>query len=112
MQSPSRKACLYQPSVIRSNQRYSVSRELCPPSHQHSPFPYSPAFLGCGSPGRRALWMSSSDVEDGADAQEEAPEDGPQLRDQVKLHHLTQVGVVAGSVRLELEQTGEHLTKD
>lgn len=112
MQSPSRKACLYQPSVIRSNQRYSVSRELCPPSHQHSPFPYSPAFLGCGSPGRRALWMSSSDVEDGADAQEEAPEDGPQLWDQVKLHHLTQVGVVAGSVRLELEQTGEHLTKD
>lgn len=51
-------------------------------------------------------------MEDGADAQEEAPEDGPQLRDQVKLHHLTQVGVVAGSVRLELEQTGEHLTKD
>lgn len=56
--------------------------------------------------------MSSRDVEDGADAQEEAPEDGPQLRDQVKLHHLTQVGVIAGSVRLELEQTEEHLTKD
>lgn len=48
--------------------------------------------------------MSSGDVEDGADAQEEAPEDGPQLRDQVKLHHFAQVGVVAGSVRLKLEQ--------
>lgn len=56
--------------------------------------------LGCGSPGRRSL--GRSDVEDGADAQEEAPEDGPQLRDQVKLHHFTQVGVVAGSMGLEL----------
>lgn len=43
-------------------------------------------------------------MEDGADAQEKAPEDGPQLRDQVKLHHFTQVGVVAGSVGLELEK--------
>lgn len=42
-------------------------------------------------------------MEDGADAQEEAPEDGPQLWDQVKLHHFTQVGVVAGSMGLELE---------
>lgn len=97
---------------IRSNQRYRVSRKLCPSSHQRSPFPCPPTFLGCGSPGGRSLWMSSSDVEDGANAQEEAPEDGPQLRDQVKLHHLTQVGVVAGRVRLELEQTGEHLAKD
>lgn len=46
------------------------------------------------------------DLEDGADAQEEASEDGPQLRDQVELHHLTQVGVVAGGVGLELEETG------
>lgn len=43
-------------------------------------------------------------MEDGADAQEEAPEDGPQLGDQVELHHLTQVGVVAGSMGLELEK--------
>lgn len=43
-------------------------------------------------------------MEDGADAQEEAPEDGPQLRDQVELHHFTQVGVVAGSMGLELEK--------
>lgn len=44
-------------------------------------------------------------MEDGADAQEEAPEDGSQLRDQVELHHFTQVGVVAGSMGLELERT-------
>lgn len=43
-------------------------------------------------------------MEDGADAQEEAPEDGPQLRDQVELHHLAQVGVVAGGVGLELQR--------
>lgn len=41
-------------------------------------------------------------MEDGADAQEEASEYGPQLRDQVELHHLTKVGVVAGGVWLEL----------
>lgn len=43
-------------------------------------------------------------MEDRADAQEEAPENGPQLGDQVKLHHFTQVGVVAGGMGLELEK--------
>lgn len=43
-------------------------------------------------------------MEDGADAQEETPEDGPQLRDQVKLHHFTQMGVVARGMGLELEE--------
>lgn len=57
-----------------------------------------PVLLGGGGPvGRR-------DVEDWADSQEEAPEDGPQLRDQVELHHFTQVGVVAGSMGLELKK--------
>lgn len=44
-------------------------------------------------------------MEDGADTQEEASEDGSQLRDQVELHHFTQVGVVAGSMGLELKRT-------
>ncbi len=61
-----------------------------------------PLFAGCGGLSWRPL--GSSDVEDGADAQEEAPEDSPQLGDQVKLHHFTQVGVVAGSVGLELKK--------
>lgn len=43
-------------------------------------------------------------MEDGTDAQEEAPEDGPQLGDQVILHHFTELGVVAGSMGLELEK--------
>lgn len=51
-------------------------------------------------------------MEDGADAQEEAPEDGPQLGDQVKLHHFTQVGVVAGGMGLELEKKGQDVNKD
>lgn len=46
-------------------------------------------------------------MEDGADAQEETPEDGSQLRDQVKLHHFTQVGVIAGCMRLKLEKRVE-----
>lgn len=50
----------------------------------------------------RSFW--SSDVEDQADAHEETSEDGSQLWDQVKLHHFTQVGVVAGCMGLELEQ--------
>lgn len=58
------------------------------------------AALGCRSQDVRSLW--SSDVEDRADAQEEAPEDGSQLWDQVKLHHFTQVGVVARCMGLEL----------
>lgn len=61
-----------------------------------------PHILWCRGPGRRHL--RSSDVEDRADAQEEAPEDGPQLRDKVKLHHFTQVGVVAGGMGFELEK--------
>lgn len=43
-------------------------------------------------------------MEDGTDAQEETPEDGPQLGDQVILHHFTELRVVAGSVGLELER--------
>lgn len=57
--------------------------------------------LGDGGPGGRPV--GSSDLEDGADAQEEAPEDGPQLRDQIELHHFTQVGVVTGSMGPELQ---------
>lgn len=67
-----------------------------------STWPCTPPILGCGSPGRCRL--GSSDVEDRADAQEEAPENGPQLGDQVKLHHFTQLGVVAGRMGLELEK--------
>lgn len=66
------------------------------------PDPAATSILGGGSAGRRPL--GSSDVEDGADAQEETPEDGPQLGDQVKLHHFTQVGVVAGGMGLKLEK--------
>lgn len=69
------------------------------------PDPAATSFLGRRSLGRRPL--GSCDVEDGADAQEEAPEDGPQLGDQVKLHHFTQVGVVAGGMGLELEKKGK-----
>lgn len=57
--------------------------------------------LGRRSPGRRPL--GSRDVEDGTDAQEKTPEDGPQLGDQVILHHFTELGVVAGSMGLELD---------
>lgn len=74
----------------------SISPSVTPPD------PAATSILGGGSVGRRPL--GSSDVEDGADAQEEAPEDGPQLGDQVKLHHFTQVGVVAGGMGLKLEK--------
>lgn len=60
------------------------------------------SILRGGSPGGRQR-LRRSDVEDGADAQEEAAEDGPKLWDQVELHHLTQVGVVAGGVGLKLD---------
>lgn len=68
----------------------------------HLHFPLHLSILGCRSPGRRPL--RSRDVEDGTYAQEETPEDGPQLGDQVKLHHFTELGVVAGSVGLELKK--------
>lgn len=42
------------------------------------------------------------------DPQEELPQHGPQLRDQVKLHDLTQERVVAGGVRLELMGEDSH----
>lgn len=57
--------------------------------------------LRCGT-GRGHV--RSSDVEDGTDPQEETPEDSSQLGDEVKLHHFTQVGVVAGGMGLELEE--------
>lgn len=60
------------------------------------------SILRGGSPGGRQR-LRRGDVEDGADAQEEAAEDGPKLWDQVELHHLTQVGVVAGGVGLKLD---------
>lgn len=43
-------------------------------------------------------------MEDETDAQEETPENGSQLGDQVKLHHFTELRVVTGSVRLELRE--------
>lgn len=43
-------------------------------------------------------------MEDGTDAQEETPEDSPQLGDQIKLHHFTELRVVTGSMGLELER--------
>lgn len=83
---------------------------MCPPviySSVSSPFLHPslhptlhPLILGCGSSG--GCHLGSSDVEDEADAQEEAPEDCSQLGDQVKLHHFTQLGVVAGGMGLEL----------
>lgn len=48
--------------------------------------------------------LHNRNVEDRADSQEEAPEDGPQLRDQVKLHHFTQVVVITGGMGLKLER--------
>lgn len=53
--------------------------------------------------GRWRQCLCHGDVEDRADSQEEASEYGPQLRDQVELHHLAKVGVVAGGVWLELK---------
>lgn len=61
------------------------------------------SILRGGSPGGRQR-LRRGDVEDGADPQEEAAEDGPKLWDQVELHHLTQVGVVAGGVGLKLDR--------
>lgn len=55
-----------------------------------------PPILGCRSPDKCPL--RNRYVEDGTYAQEETPQDGPQLGDQVKLHHFTQLGVEAGSV--------------
>lgn len=43
-----------------------------------------------------------SDVEHEPDAQEELPQDGSQLGDQVELHDVTQQRVVTGGVGLEL----------
>jgi len=88
------------PSVIGSNPK--IEGADAPPV---TGCPDATLVLGRGrSPGRRRRRpLGRRDVEDGADAQEEAAEDGPQLWDQIELHHLTQVGVVAGGVGLELE---------
>lgn len=67
----------------------------------HKSPPVASILRGGGPGGRQRLGRSN--VEDGADAQEEAAEDGPKLWDQVELHHLTQVGVVAGGVGLKLD---------
>lgn len=49
-----------------------------------------------------------SDVEHEPDAQEELPQDGSQLRDQVELHDLAQQRVVTGCVGLELGTQHTH----
>lgn len=55
---------------------------------------------------RRLIWFQTlGDLEHQSDAQEELAQDGPQLRDQVKLHDLTKQRVVSGSVGLELQRT-------
>ena len=69
-----------------------------------SPSGLPPALgLGCRLRGGRA-GLRGGDVEDGTDAEEEAAQHGAQLGDQVELHHLTQVGVVTGRVRLKLRR--------
>ncbi|MEQ2214364.1 hypothetical protein XENOCAPTIV_002923, partial [Xenoophorus captivus] len=109
----SRSQCCSSQRVRRVEASLQSDRQS---SHQRSPscsfFPTlrCPAMhrfpLGDGSPGRRAV--RSSDLEDGSDAQEEAPENGPQLRDQIKLHHFTQLGVVTGSMGLKLQRRKMH----
>lgn len=99
----------YSPSLICSSPKEGESL-LCVHLWHSFQFLHSslhltthPHILWCKGPGRHHL--GSSDVEDRADAQEEAPEDGPQLRDKVKLHHFTEVGVVAGGMGFELEKS-------
>lgn len=46
----------------------------------------------------------SGDVEDGTDAEEKSPQSSTELRNEVELHHLTQMVVVAGGMRLELRE--------
>lgn len=58
------------------------------------------------------LWLRQlCNVKDEADAQVELPENGPQFRDQVKLHDLTQEGVVSGCMSLELSRGGGRKTQ-
>ena len=103
----------WSPSVICLQPKREEGKSLLCYVHLHHFHPpirplhsfLHPPTLGCGRRSSCPLW--SGDVEDGADAQEEAPEDGPQFRDQVELHHFTQLGVVAGSMGLELEIKNE-----
>lgn len=74
---------------------------LCSPGPDAFPLP-APRPLGAPGLGRAPL--GGGDVEDGADSQEEASQHSAQLRDQVELHHLTQVRVVTGGVGLELSR--------
>lgn len=53
---------------------------------------------------RLILFQTLGDLEHQSDAQEELAQDGPQLRDQVKLHDLTKQRVVSGRVGLELQR--------
>lgn len=43
-------------------------------------------------------------MEDGTDAEEKSPQSSTKLRNEVELHHLAQMVVVAGGMRLELRE--------
>lgn len=61
-----------------------------------------------GVVGRLIGFQTLGDLEHQSDAQEELAQDGPQLRDQVKLHDLTKQRVVSGHVGLELKREQEY----
>lgn len=50
----------------------------------------------------RLAQLGSSDVEDRTNTEEKSPQHCAELWNEVKLHHLTQMVVVAGGMRLEL----------
>lgn len=86
-----------------ARQEAEKKKTVVHPHVRESP-PSPPSLRGVSPAGRWRQRFCHGDVEDGADAQKEASEYGPQLRDQVKLHHLAKVGVVAGGVWLELHR--------
>lgn len=59
-------------------------------------------------PSRACPLLRAADVEEQADAQEEPPQHGAQLGDQVELHDLTQVRVIGGGVCPELAGIQKH----
>lgn len=63
---------------------------------------------GCGTCVQQ---VGGGDVEDRADAQKEATEDGAQFRDEIELHHLAQVRIVTWGVRSELGNKGALIMK-
>lgn len=50
-------------------------------------------------------------MEDGTDAEEKPPQSSTELRNEVELHHLAQMVVVAGGVRLELRETNDSVRR-